>query len=402
MATEVESTWSPAKRFTLVKPTFKGIESQKLSRSYLPSTAGEVFGSCTAVSDDGSTLVVTSYMTDNQGGSLYVASVFVRSGSIFSFQQTLLSPDSYQSGTLSEQNVSISGDGNTIALGLFGSGAMASGKVSIFTKVGTTWEHQALLTPSVQTNGQYFGAAVSLSYDGTVCGIGTSESSTAYSPGSAYVFVKSGGVWSQQTKIDPPDGIHGGYFGRFLSISGDGNTLAVSAVSSANSPLMPYIYVRSGSAWNLQSRLVLSDGGNYNVIIGVNIALSSDGNTCGFLSHSINPGMFLFERTGSTWTQTAKILTGLGPVSSHMSRDGTTCIVGSVTGHGAGGSMTGNAHVSVKRNGVWSGPMRIIATDGLHDDRFGNPVLLSGDGTLAFVGAVTRDYRNRDSVYVFV
>jgi len=399
MATEVESAWSPAKRFTLVKPTFKGIESQKLSRSYLPSTAGEVFGSCIAVSDDGLTLVVTSYMTDNQGGTRYVASAFVRSGSIFTFQQTLLSPDSYQSGTLSEQNVSISGDGNTIALGLFGSGAMASGKVSIFTKVGTTWEHQALLTPNVQTNGQYFGAAVSLSYDGTVCAIGTAESSTEYSPGSAYVFVKSGGVWSQQTKIDPPDGIHGGYFGRFLSISGDGNTIAVSAIGSVNNP---YIYVRSGSAWNLQSRLVLSDGGNYNTAIGAYISLSSDGNTCGFLSHSVNPGLFVFERSGTTWTQVAKILTGISATSSHMSRDATTCIVGSSQAGGPAGYMVGDAHVSVKRNGVWSTPVKIIATDGINNDGFGNPVLLSGDGTLAFVRAVTRDYRNRDSVYVFV
>lgn len=397
MATEVESAWSPEKRFTLVKPTFKGIESQKLNRSYLPLTAGEVFGSCTAVSDDGSTLVVTSYMTDNQGGTRYVASVFVRSGSIFTFQQTLLSPESYQSGTLTEQNVSISGDGNTIALGLFGSGAMASGKVSIFTKVGTTWEHQALLTPNVQTNGQNFGAAVSLSYDGTVCAIGTAEMSTAYSPGSAYVFVKSGGVWSQQTKIDPPDGVHGGYFGRFLSISGDGNTVAVSAIGSVNSP---YIYVRSGSVWNLQARLMPSDW-NYNSGIGWNITLSSDGNTCGFLANVEVPGMFLFERTGSIWTQTDKILTGLNPHSAHMSRDGKTCIVGSPQASGPAGSMVGDAHVSVKRNGVWSTPMKIIATDGLNNDHFGSPVLLSGDGTLAFVSAVTRDYRNRDSVYVF-
>lgn len=396
MATEVESAWSPAKRFTLVKPTFKGIESQKLTRAY----SGEWFGNCTAVSDDGNTFVATSYRNDGVNQSQYVCNVFEKTGQYFSPSHILVSPASYQSGTLSEQNVSISGDGNTIALGLFGS--MSQGVVSVFTRIGTTWEHQALLTPNVQTNGQLFGAAVSLNYDGTVCAIGTSDSSTAYSPGSAYVFVKSGGVWSQQTKIDPPDGVHGGYFGRFLSISGDGNTLAVSAISNANNPLMPYIYVRSGSAWNLQSRLVLSDGGNLNIGIGVFITLSSDGNTCGFLSNSINTGMFLFERTGSSWTQTAKILTGLGPASSHMSRDGTTCIVGSITGHGAGGSMTGNAHVSVKRNGVWTSPIKLMAVDGQHDDRFGLPVLLNSDGTAAFISAVNGGGNYKDAIYIFV
>lgn len=393
MATEVESAWSPAKRFTLVKPTFKGIESQKLTRGY----SQDSFGKCTAVSDDGNTFVATSYRNDGVNQTQYVCNVFEKTGQYFNLSHILVSPESSQSGEVSEQNVSISGDGNTIALGLFGS--MGQGVVSVFTRIGTTWEHQALLTPTVQKNGLLFGAAVSLNHDGTVCAIGTSDSSTAYSPGSAYVFVKSGGVWSQQTKIDPPDGIHGGYFGRFLSISGDGNTLAVSAIGSV---IMPYIYVRSGSDWNLQSRLVLSDGGNTNIAIGTFITLSSDGNTCGFLSQSINPGMFLFERTGSMWTQTAKILTGLGPVSSHMSRDGTACIVGSVTGHGAGGSMTGNAHVSVKRNGVWTSPIKLMAADGQHDDRFGSPVLLNGDGTAAFISAVNSGGTYKSAVYIFV
>lgn len=396
MATEVESAWSPAKRFTLVKPTFKGIESQKLTRGY----SQDSFGNCTAVSDDGNTFVATSYRNDGVNQSQYVCNVFEKTEQYFYLSHILVSPASSQNETLTEQNVSISGDGNTIALGLFGS--MSQGAVSVFTRIGTTWEHQALLTANVQIIGEIFGSAISLNYDGTVCGIGASQFSEVNSPGSAYVFVKSGGVWGQQTKIDPPDGVHGGYFGRFLSISGDGNTLAVSAISSANSPIMPYIYVRSGSAWNLQSRLVLSEGGNYNIAIGTFITLSSDGNTCGFLSQSINPGMFLFERTGGGWTQTAKILTGLGPVSSHMSRDGTACIVGSITGHGAGGSMTGNAHVSVKRNGVWTSPIKLMAADGQHDDRFGSPVLLNGDGTAAFISAVNSGGTYKSAVYIFV
>lgn len=399
MATEVESAWSPAKRFTLVKPTFKGIESQKLSRSYLPLTAGGHFGNCIAVSDDGSTLITTSYMTDNQGSSRYVASVFVRNGSVFSFQQTLLSPDSYQNGTVSEQNVSISGDGNTVALGLFG--VSGRGVVSIFKKVGNIWELETGLRANEEIDGNYFGASVSLNYDGGVCAIGTQDMTTAYRPGTAYVFVKIGNVWSQQAKIEPSDGVEGGRFGCYLSISGDGNTLAVSNPANVNNPRAAYIYVRTGSSWNLQARLMPSDG-NYNIAIGTFISLSSDGNTCGFLSQSVNMGFFLFERTGASWTQVDKILTGTSATSYHMSRDATKCIVGSITGHGVGDSMTGNAHVSVKRNGVWSGPMKIIATDGLHDDRFGRPVLLSGDGTLAFVSAITNDYRNRDSVYVFV
>lgn len=392
MATEVESAWSPAKRFTLVKPTFKGIESQKLTRGY----SQDSFGKCTAVSDDGNTFVATSYRNDGVNQTQYVCNVFEKTEQYFNLSHILVSPESSQSGQVSEQNVSISGDGNTIALGLFGS--MGQGVVSVFTRIGTTWEHQALLTPTVQKNGLHFGAAVSLNHDGTVCGIGTSDMSAAYSPGSAYVFVKSGGVWSQQTKIDPPDGIHGGYFGRFLSISGDGNTLAVSAIGSVN---MPYIYVRSGSDWNLQSRLVL-DGGYGISAVGWNITLSSDGNTCGFLASTVDTGLFLFERTGSTWAQTAKILNGSNVYSSHMSRDGKTCIIGLIYGPGGAGTMNGKALVSVKSNGVWKSPIELMPVDGMRDESFGHPVLLNGDGTTAFIGTYSNMAGHIDAIYIFV
>ena len=39
MATEIESAWSPAKRFTLVKPTFKGLE-----QAFIPLSAGSAYG----------------------------------------------------------------------------------------------------------------------------------------------------------------------------------------------------------------------------------------------------------------------------------------------------------------------------------------------------------------------
>lgn len=278
---------------------------------------------------------------------------------------------------------------------------MGAGAVSIFTKTGATWGQQALLTPNFQINWKNFGAAISLNYDGTVCAIGTFDNTPLDEPDSAYVFVKSGGVWSQQKKIDPPNGVQTGNFGRFLSISGDGNTLAVSTVGNNSSPTMPCIYVRSGSDWNLQSFLGVNNGSN-NGNVGWDITLSSDGNTCAFLDHGPNAGMFLFERTGSTWTQTAKILTSGDPYHSHMSRDGTACIVGSPYSTGNYGQSSGVAHVSVKRNGVWTTPIELQPSDGQSLDYFGRSVLLNGDGTAAFIGSNNRVGSLEPAVYVFV
>lgn len=62
-------------------------------------------------------------------------------------------------GTLSEQNVSISGDGNTIALGLSSAeaGFQHAGSVNIFTRSGSVWQHSAILTATVKKSGDFSG-----------------------------------------------------------------------------------------------------------------------------------------------------------------------------------------------------------------------------------------------------
>src|SRR5689334_4293957 len=49
--------------------------------------------------------------------------------------------------------------------------------------------------------------------------------------GAAYVFVRSGGTWTEQAKLAASDGAPGDYFGRSVSISGD--TVLVGAESNA-------------------------------------------------------------------------------------------------------------------------------------------------------------------------
>ena len=73
MATEIESAWSPSKRFTLVKPTFKGLEQAKLTAS--DGAVYDYFGYSVAVSGDGSTAVIGAHRDDDRGinsGSAYI------------------------------------------------------------------------------------------------------------------------------------------------------------------------------------------------------------------------------------------------------------------------------------------------------------------------------------------
>ena len=88
-ATEIESVWSPAKRFTLVKPTFKGLEQSKIVEDqpgYLKR-----FGIYICMSDDGQIAIVGGNNTNN-GGKLFHC--FKKSGSTWIKYQAIMPDES--------------------------------------------------------------------------------------------------------------------------------------------------------------------------------------------------------------------------------------------------------------------------------------------------------------------
>jgi len=152
--------------------------------------------------------------------------------------------------------VSISDDGNTLAVGAYQEDSNATGingaeadnsagnagAVYVFTRTSGTWSQQAYVKASNTAASDWFGLTISLSDDGNtlavgalledsnVTGINGDETSTAASgSGAAYVFTRVAGVWSQLTYVKASNTAATDNFGRSISISGDANTLAVSA-----------------------------------------------------------------------------------------------------------------------------------------------------------------------------
>src|SRR6185436_1345062 len=113
---------------------------------------------------------------------------------------------------------------------------------------GTAWSQQAYVKAS-NTNGfDRFGAGLGLSADGSTLAVGAvGESSAATgiggderdnsrdSAGAAYVFSRSGTTWRQQAyvKASNPDELDN--FGRDVSLSLDGMSLAVGAIGEWSS-----------------------------------------------------------------------------------------------------------------------------------------------------------------------
>ncbi|HEX7481628.1 MAG TPA: cadherin-like beta sandwich domain-containing protein, partial [Polyangiales bacterium] len=154
--------------------------------------------------------------------------------------------------------VSLSADGNTLAVGAYGEdsngtgvnsgtqaddSALYSGAVYVFTRSGITWSQQAYVKASNTGANDGFGYAVSLSADGNTLAVGayredsngtgvnsgTQADDSATNSGAVYVFTRSGISWSQQAYVKASNTGAGDVFGSAVALSADGNALAVGA-----------------------------------------------------------------------------------------------------------------------------------------------------------------------------
>ena len=115
-------------------------------------------------------------------------------------------------------------------------------------------------------------------------------------------------VWQPQTVVFPPDGRYRDGFGASVAI--EGSTLVVGALgTSSYTPPSIYVYVRSGSEWQLQAQLKKEEFPGKNVRQSANVqAVDISGNTIVEASdRGLGNPVYVYERQGSTWTQQAKL-----------------------------------------------------------------------------------------------
>src|SRR5215471_13502452 len=95
--------------------------------------------------------------------------------------------------------------------------------------------------------------------------------------GAAWVYTRSVGVWSQEAKLVGTGAILLAGQGFSVSLSGDGNTAIVSGPGD-DSAGAAWVYMRSGGVWSQEAKLV-GTGAIGNALQGLSVALSGDGNT---------------------------------------------------------------------------------------------------------------------------
>ncbi|XYH97831.1 hypothetical protein ACMHYB_60445 [Sorangium sp. So ce1128] len=214
-------------------------------------------------------------------------------------------------------------------------------------------------------------------------------------------------IWAQQAKLTASDGAAEDLFGSSVAVSGDGSTAVVGApgdnVGSNPGQGSAYVFVRSGTTWTEQAKLTASDGAASD-LFGSSVAVSGDGSTA-VVGASLddvggNPNQgsaYVFVRSGTTWTEQAKLTASDGAAedlfgsSVAVSGDGSTAVVGARLDDVGGNENQGSAYVFVRSGTTWTEQAKLTASDGAAGDRLGVSVAVSGDGSTAVVGAFLDD-----------
>jgi hypothetical protein len=423
-----------------------GVWTQQAYLKASNTGAGDNFGFGVALSGDtlvvgapgeaGGATGVNGNQGDNSAPGAGAAYVFVRTAGVWT-QQAYLKASNTGAGDNLGFGVALSGD--TLVVGAPGeaggatgvngnqldNGAPGAGAAYVFVRTAGNWTQQAYLKASNTDAGDRFGWSVALSGDTLAVGaIGEASSATGVNgdpgnnsaslAGAAFVFVRSGGVWTQQAYLKASNTDAGDLFGWSAALAGD--TLVIGAIGetskstgvngdqrddSAPGAGAAYAFVRSGGVWTQQAYLKASNAGAVNgfghsvslsgetLVIGAPAEASAATGVNGNQGDNSAPGAgaaYVFGRTVGVWVQQAYLKasnTGAGDRFGWLAAlDGDTALMGAtgeaskdtgVNGNQGDNSApgAGAAYVFVRSGGFWAQQAYLKASNTGGADRFG-------------------------------
>ncbi len=355
-----------------------------------------------AVSADGNTAIIGGNLDNANAGAAWV---FTRLGDVWTQQGTKLVGTGAIGVAYQGASVAISADGNTAVVG--GSWDSAhTGAAWVFTRSGDVWTQQG--TKLVGTGATGFaeqGSSVAISADGNIVIIGGGQDNSQ--TGAVWVFTRSAGVWTQQgAKLVGTGAIGGALQGHSISLSSDGNTMIVGGFNDNAQIGAAWIFTRSGSVWSQQGEKLVGAGGVGIGLQGASVAISADGNTAlvgGFRDNSDIGAAWVFTRTGNVWSQQGPKLVApvLGVsqqgISVAISADGNSAVVGGYLDN----NYIGAARAYTRSGNVWTlQPVQLSGSGNTGNSFQGSSISISSDGTTTLIGGMG-DNSNAGAAWVF-
>jgi hypothetical protein len=269
------------------------------------------------------------------------------------------------------------------------------------------------------------GSSVAISANGDTAIVGSPDYKEGHLGevfrGAAWIYVRSGSTWTQQAKLVGHESSGDAQQGHSVAISANGDTAIVGGPEDTGEHEeyfgAVWVFVREGTTWHEQQKLVATTGASEKAAQGSSVALSSDGNTAlvGAMDNEYNktttraPGAaFVFTRSGSTWSQQAGKLEGKHTgelvqegTSVALSSDGKTALIGGPRAEGEKGEREAGAAWAFTWNGSeWKEQAKLPQGTGTGlETGQGQSVALAGNGDTALVGGP--GYDNSGGAWVY-
>jgi len=299
----------------------------------------EYFGSSSAITPNGNTIVIGAEghnATEADAGQTTVYSWI--NGT---WQQKGNGINGEDGNDFSGCSVDISNDGNTIIIGAYlndgnGANGTSPGHIRVYTWNGTSWIQKGT-DINGQVNGDYFGTSVSISADGNIIAAGADRNdSNGTDAGHVRVFQWDGNAWTQMGANINGEAASN-YCGGAISLSDSGNEIAVGAFgNNGNNSGHVRVFQWDGMAWGIKGAEM--NGEATNDFFGTALSLSADGNKLAVGAKGNNGGgsdaghTRVFEWNGSTWVQKGIDIDGaaageLSGASVSLANNGNTVAV---------------------------------------------------------------------------
>ncbi len=310
-------------------------------------------------------------------------------------------------------SVSLSDDGNRLAIGspFNAANGAGSGHVKVFQNIDNNWT-QIGNNITGEAADDRSGSSVFLSADGTVLAIGAPRNDgNGNNAGHVRVYKSILDNWTQVGN-DIDGEAASNFFGDSISLSSDGNILAVGApLNNGNGTASGHVRVFQ----NIDDNWI-QIGNNINGeaagdLSGNSISLSSDGNILaigarGNDGNGSNSGhVRVFKNINNNWIQIGNDIDGeaindFSGWSVTLSENGNFVAVGAI-GNDENGEDSGHVKVYENLDETWTQIGNNINGEDAGDSS-GGQVFLSGDGTILAIGAAGNDGNGQDSGHVRV
>ncbi|MEI7658988.1 MAG: FG-GAP repeat protein, partial [Phycisphaerae bacterium] len=226
-----------------------------------------------------------------------------------------------------------------------------------------------VLHPSGAADDQ-FGSSVAVDGDTMIVGAVYDTVGANAQQGSAHVYRWTGAGWTFEATLTATDGAAGDGFGDAVAISGD--TAIIGASGANRQQGSAYIFTRTGTTWTQQAKLTAT-GGAAGDFFGNAVAISGDTAIVGAYwdrvgANSQQGSAYIFTRTGTTWTQQAQLNATGGAAYDYFGNavaiSGDTAIVGAYYDRVGTNDYQGSAFIFTRTGTTWTQQAQLTATGG--------------------------------------